>query len=153
MNEWIAVLLSLSSRSSLLVSLHLSLLFWFPLFSKAVTSVPNGCVGKLWLHWFSGDLSSAWRPHSKTWVIGLQNILIKTLSDWLQTAENGLLRQGEAAVTLLDMTTNSEAACSLQLDRVNLKMITCFCAIYSLPLQHWKIHLWVHLYKCTGRNQ
>lgn len=89
----------ISTRLSLSVSRYLSLFYWFLLFSKAVTFKPNGCAGKLCLHWFSVNIFFCPEPHSKTWVIGLQNILIKTLSDWLRTAETGLLHQGEAALT------------------------------------------------------
>lgn len=66
--------------------------------------------------------SSCPEPHSAAWDIGLHKVLIKTLSDWLRTAEAGLLRRGEAALSHAPLTiTSSEAAAgpsSLQEDRV-----------------------------------
>lgn len=43
--------------------------------------------------------SSCPEPHGAAWDIGLHKVLIKTLSDWLRTAEAGLLRRGEAALS------------------------------------------------------
>ncbi len=82
------------------------------------------------------------KPYSETWVIGPHNILIKTLSDWLRTAETGLVHQGES---LSWMTTNWEAVCSLQLNREKLQKSRWFGATgWKKPLQHWRIRLRVH---------
>lgn len=66
--------------------------------------------------------SSCPEPHGAAWDIGLHKVLIKTLSDWLRTAEAGLLCRGEAALSHApSTTTSSEAAArpsSLQEDRV-----------------------------------
>lgn len=83
-------------------------------------------------------------PYSKTWVIGLHSVLIKTLSDWLKTTETRLLHHGEAALSHC-CVWRKEATCSPKLDRVNLKMNMYFCAICS---QHTRNHSLVHHHKC-----
>lgn len=78
-------------------------------------------------------------PYSKTWVIGLHNVLIKSLSDWLKTAETRVLHHGEAALSHCCVRWQ-EATSNPQLDRVNLS--TCIFVLFAVSTQrttYWSI--------------